>query len=140
MSAGPFNLERFRQAQAPVIADVMAELAAGQKRSHWMWYVFPQIAGLGSSPMAEHYAIVSLDEARAYLADAVLGPRLIAAVEAILGHSGRSAEAILGSIDALKFRSCLTLFLAADPAQPALREALARFYDGHLDPATLERV
>jgi uncharacterized protein (DUF1810 family) len=124
------DLDRFVEAQAGVYDDALAELRAGRKRTHWMWFVFPQIAGLGSSPAARWYAIASLAEARAYLAHPVLGPRLRAAAGAVLAVPDRSAAEILGHPDDLKLRSSMTLFArAAD--DPALFEAvLDRFYDG----------
>ena len=133
-----FDLRRFVTAQEDILAQALAELQAGRKQSHWMWFVFPQLAGLGSSPMAVRYAIQSADEARAYLAHPVLGPRLHAGVAAMLAHQGARPEAILGGIDALKFRSSLTLFeaVAADPAPFAA--ALDAFYDGERDRRTLE--
>jgi len=131
------DLERFLSAQAGVHDTAVAELRAGRKRTHWMWFVFPQIAGLGSSPTARRYAISGLREARDYLAHPVLGPRLREASQAVLGVEGRSAEEILGYPDDLKLRSSMTLFArAAD--DPALFEAvLARYYDGP-DPRTEE--
>ena len=131
------DLERFVTAQEAVRADVDAELAAGRKATHWMWFVFPQIAGLGRSPTAVRFALASLDEARAYLAHPVLGPRLRGTTRAMLRHSGLSAEDILGGIDSEKFRSCMTLFAAADPGEPLFREALAAFFGGKPDPGTL---
>jgi uncharacterized protein (DUF1810 family) len=130
------TLDRFVQAQDGVYDDALAELTAGRKRTHWMWFVFPQIAGLGSSPTAQRYAIRSLDEARAYLAHPVLGPRLRKCAQALLAVPGRSAHEILGHPDDMKLRSSMTLFArAAD--EPALFEAvLDRFYDGP-DPHTL---
>jgi uncharacterized protein (DUF1810 family) len=124
------DLDRFVEAQAGVYDDALAELRAGRKRTHWMWFVFPQIAGLGSSPAARWNAIASLAEARAYLAHPVLGPRLRAAAGAVLAVPDRSAAEILGHPDDLKLRSSMTLFArAAD--DPALFEAvLDRFYDG----------
>ena len=131
-------LDRFLQAQADVWPTALAELKAGRKRSHWMWFVFPQLAGLGSSPMAVHYAIGSIAEARAYLADPVLGARLREGVAAMLAHRGQRAEAILGGTDALKFRSSLTLFAAAADDPAIFAEALDTFYDGARDERTLE--
>jgi len=133
-----FDLRRFVAAQEDLHAQALAELQAGRKQSHWMWFVFPQLAGLGTSPMAVRYAIGSADEARAYLAHPVLGPRLHAGVAAMLAHKGARPETILGGIDALKFRSSLTLFeaVAADPAPFAA--ALDAFYDGKRDRRTLE--
>jgi uncharacterized protein (DUF1810 family) len=132
-----FDLGRFVEAQAASWPAALAELKSGRKQSHWMWFIFPQLAGLGSSPMAVRYAIGSAEEARAYLADPLLGARLREGVAAMLAHKGRSAEAILGGIDALKFRSCLTLFeaVADDPALFA--EALDAFYAGEQDARTL---
>ncbi|HYD12805.1 MAG TPA: DUF1810 domain-containing protein [Allosphingosinicella sp.] len=133
-----FDLGRFVEAQAQIWPTALAELRAGRKQSHWMWFVFPQLAGLGSSPMAVHYAIRSADEARAWLAHPLLGARLREGVAAMLAHPGRSADATLGGIDALKFRSSLTLFEAV-AAEPALfAEALDLFYHGARDQRTLE--
>jgi uncharacterized protein (DUF1810 family) len=132
----PFDLQRFVAAQQPVMAQVMAELRAGAKRSHWMWFVFPQLAALGRSSTARHYGIASLDEARAYLAHPVLGPRLRDCCRVLLAVRGRSAHAIFGTPDDLKLRSCLTLFQAADPAEPVFGECLARYYAGVPDPMT----
>lgn len=136
----PFGLQRFVDAQSPVFETVLRELRASRKASHWMWFVFPQIAGLGSSPMAQRYAIVSLDEARAYFGHQVLGPRLKACVAALLDVSGRSAHEIFGSPDDVKLRSSLTLFAAAEPDEPLFTRALDRFFDGRKDTATLERL
>lgn len=132
-----FDLDRFVEAQAAIYAQALAELRRGRKQSHWMWFVFPQIAGLGSSPTARHYAVASADEARAFLAHPLLGARLREGAAAMLAHRGLSAEAILGGIDALKFRSSMTLFeaMADDPALFA--EALEAFCDGERDQATL---
>ena len=130
------DLSRFVVAQADVYDIALAELRAGAKQSHWMWFIFPQIAGLGQSAMARRYAIASADEARAYLAHPMLGPRLIEATAAVVAAEG-GAEAILGGIDSIKLRSSMTLFaaVATDPAP--FRAALDRFYDGAPDPATL---
>jgi uncharacterized protein (DUF1810 family) len=116
----------------------VAELRAGRKDSHWMWYVFPQIAGLGLSAMAQTYAIASLAEARAYLEHPVLGDRLVDCVAAVVGVKGRSAHQIFGSPDDVKFRSSLTLFAQAAPDQPLFRRALELYFDGEPDPRTLE--
>lgn len=134
------NLQRFLDAQAPVISTVMAELAAGQKRTHWMWFVFPQLAALGRSGTAKFYGLADLDEARAYLAHPVLGERLRACTRAVLAHRGRSARAIFGTPDDLKFRSCMTLFGLAAPEDPLFGEALAAFYGGEADAATVALV
>jgi uncharacterized protein (DUF1810 family) len=132
--------ERFVAAQDPVWPAVIAELSAGAKRTHWIWFVFPQIAGLGFSPTSVRYALASAAEARDYLAHPLLGPRLRQAAELVLGHAGRSAEAILGPVDALKFRSSMTLFAAAVPADPLFPRVLAAFFDGRPDPLTLARL
>ncbi|WP_374575131.1 DUF1810 domain-containing protein [Phenylobacterium sp.] len=134
----PFDLQRFKDAQARVYPQALAELRAGRKTSHWMWFVFPQIAGLGSSPTAQFYALASLDEARAYLADPVLGPRLITCVQAVNGLSGPSAHNVFGFPDDMKFGSCLTLFAKAAPDEPAFAEALGKYFGGEPDPKTLE--
>lgn len=130
------DLSRFLRAQDPVIEDALAELRAGRKTSHWMWFIFPQLAGLGRSEMARRYAITSLDEARAYLAHPVLGPRLVACVDALLSTTDRSATDILGGIDAVKLRSSMTLFERADPAEPRFAAVLEWFYDGERDAMT----
>jgi uncharacterized protein (DUF1810 family) len=133
------DLERFVAAQddSGTFGQAMSELRAGRKRSHWMWFVFPQLAGLGHSEMSQTYAIASLDEAREYLADPVLGWRLRESAAALLEHPGRSAEEILGGVDALKLRSSMTLFAAADPEEPVFARVLEAFYGGEPDPATL---
>ncbi|GAB3763101.1 DUF1810 domain-containing protein [Ramlibacter monticola] len=133
----PHDLERFVAAQAPVIDAVRDELRAGRKRSHWMWFVFPQLKGLGASSMAQRYGIASLDEARAYLAHAVLGPRLRECCALMLAVPAKDAHEILGSPDDLKFRSCLTLFSLAAPQEAVFRQALQRFYEGEPDPRTV---
>lgn len=132
-----FDLQRFVEAQNPVYDQVMQELQAGRKRSHWMWYVFPQVDGLGHSAMAERYALAGIDEARAYLAHPLLGPRLQACVTALLQHHDKSAREMLGSPDYLKLRSCLTLFAQAAPGNPLFQLALVQFYDGEPDALTL---
>ena len=134
--ADDFDLDRFVAAQAPVIEQVKRELRAGEKRGHWMWFVFPQLAGLGSSAMARRYAISSLDEARAYLRHPVLGPRMVECTGIVNAVQGRTARAIFGSPDDLKFRSSVTLFGRADPAEPAFRAALERYFGGAEDPRT----
>lgn len=136
----PRDLQRFVEAQAGVYDTALAELKRGRKTSHWMWFVFPQIAGLGHSQTAQFYALASLDEARAYLAHPVLGPRLIACVEAVNAVEGRTAHQIFGSPDDLKFRSCLTLFAAVTPPRDVFTRALDRYFDGQPDAKTLERV
>jgi uncharacterized protein (DUF1810 family) len=134
------DLARFHEAQHDVHERALAELRAGHKRSHWMWFVFPQIAGLGLSATAQRYAIRDLAEARAYLADPVLGPRLAECVQALLGVSGRTAHDILGTPDDLKLRSSMTLFAAAADDPAPFEAVLERYYDGKPDPATLERL
>ena len=133
-----FDLDRFVAAQAGVYAQALAELEAGAKRSHWMWFVFPQLAGLGRSPTAIFYAIGSADEARAYLAHPLLGARLRDCVAAILRHKDRSAEAIFGAVDAMKLKSSMTLFeaVAGDPTPFAA--VLDAFFAGARDAATLD--
>ena len=134
------DLERFVSAQQDVYERALAELRAGDKRSHWMWFVFPQIAGLGLSATAQRYAIADLAEARAYLAHPVLGPRLAECAQALLGVEGRSAERILGYPDDLKLRSSMTLFARAADDPKVFRAVLDRYYDGEDDPATLQRL
>jgi len=131
------DLQRFVDAQDAngTYERALAELRAGRKTSHWMWFVFPQIAGLGQSEMSRRYAIASLEEARAYLEHPVLGPRLVECAEALLPHEGKSAEEILGGIDATKLRSSMTLFARAGDHQVFAR-VLERFYDGRPDAAT----
>lgn len=133
----PFDLERFVAAQAANYADALAELRAGRKRTHWSWYVFPQVRGLGSSPMSMRYAIGSLDEAVAYLGHAVLGPRLRECVAALDAHPGLGAAGVLGELDARKLQSCLTLFAQADPVERVFTKALDRYFDGAPDAVTL---
>lgn len=133
------DLQRFVDAQNPVYERVLAELKAGRKRSHWSWFIFPQLAGLGSSSMAARYAISSLDEARAYLAHPVLGPRLTECVGLVNAVEGRSAETILGYPDDLKFRSCVTLFREAG-GDPVFQAALDKFFDGAPDALTMGKL
>ncbi|HEY8579727.1 MAG TPA: DUF1810 domain-containing protein [Beijerinckiaceae bacterium] len=126
----PYDLARFVAAQAPVIDTARAELRAGRKRSHWMWFVFPQARGLGHSPMAQRYGLGSLAEARAYLDHPVLGPRLRACVADLLPHRGASAHAIFGSPDDLKLHACLTLFAHVAEPGSVFAQALDAFFDG----------
>jgi uncharacterized protein (DUF1810 family) len=135
--ADPHDLARFVEAQEHDHARALAEIRAGRKVSHWMWYVFPQIAGLGSSEYARRYAIRSLAEARAYLAHPVLGPRLVACAEAALAVPDRSAHDIFGSPDDLKLRSSATLFAAASGEGSVFTRLLERFFGGEPDPATV---
>jgi len=131
-----FDLDRFVSAQSVVYTDVQAELRNGRKTGHWIWFVFPQISGLGRSETSRYYGIASLDEARAYLAHPVLGERLRDCAGLLLATSGRSATDILGPVDAMKVRSSMTLFHRAAPDEPAFSAVLARFYDGVPDDAT----
>ena len=132
------DLDRFvrAQAQGGTYDAALTELRAGHKRSHWMWFVFPQIVGLGQSPTSRMYAIASLEEARAYLAHPVLGPRLLECAQALLGLTGVSAEHVFGGIDAVKLRSSMTLFMRAQPSQPLFADVLERYFDGRPDAAT----
>jgi uncharacterized protein (DUF1810 family) len=135
------SLDRFLEAHAgrhgPTYDEALAELRAGRKTSHWIWFVLPQLRVLGRSQMARAYGIADLAEAQAYAEHPVLGPRLVACVRAMLSHTGKSAESILGPVDALKFRSCLKLFEKAAPDEPAWGQALGCFYGGQSDEATL---
>ena len=135
-----YDLERFVAAQDPGYSGVVAELRAGRKTGHWMWFVFPQVAGLGQSELSRRYAIGSLDEARAYLAHPVLGPRLRECAGIVLATAGRSAEEIFGGIDAVKLRSSMTLFHRATPDEPVFSQVIDRYFDGVPDPATDERL
>lgn len=135
-----FDLSRFVQAQAGVYEQVVAELRAGRKRSHWMWFVFPQLAGLGHSAMAQRYAIASLDEARAYLEHPVLGARLRECSALVLAVQGKTAHEIFGSPDDLKFHSSMTLFHRAAPAEPVFGECLRKYFAGQEDASTLARL
>ncbi len=140
MSGEPYDLGRFLEAQQACYPRALAELTAGQKTSHWMWFIFPQLQGLGSSPMARRYALASLAEARAYLAHPVLGARLRECTRAVLAVEGQSAHQIFGSPDDLKLRSCLTLFAAAAAGgadDGDFDAALAKYYGGEPDPRTL---
>lgn len=132
-----YDLSRFHEAQAPIYRRALAELRAGRKQSHWMWFIFPQIEGLGMSAMAQRYAIGSLAEVSAYLADPILGRRLLECVEAVLAVPGKSAHEIFGSPDDMKFRSSLTLFAAAAADPSPFEAALQRFHGGVPDPRTL---
>lgn len=134
----PFDLQRFVTAQAPVFETALAELRAAHKRSHWMWFVFPQLRGLGVSPTAQFYGLASLAEARAYLAHPLLGERLARCVEAVLAVEGRSLVAIFGSPDDMKFRSSMTVFARAAGDRAALfHAALDRYAEGRMDERTL---
>jgi uncharacterized protein (DUF1810 family) len=134
----PYGLQRFVAAQdeAGTYDVALQELRAGRKRSHWMWFIFPQIAGLGQSPTSRRYAIASLDEARAYIEHPVLGPRLQDCARALAERTGSSARDIFGGIDAMKLRSSMTLFHRADPDDPLFSEVLDRYFGGEPDAAT----
>jgi uncharacterized protein (DUF1810 family) len=132
------GLSDFVAAQDAVYPDVLSELRAGRKRTHWMWFVFPQVAGLGFSETSRRYALSSLEEARAYLAHPVLGARLRECARLMLSHAGQGAGEILGGPDDLKFRSSMTLFAEAAPGEPLFAEALERFFGGEKDPLTLQ--
>jgi uncharacterized protein (DUF1810 family) len=138
--ADPFDLQRFVDAQQRVYPQVCQELRAGRKESHWMWFVFPQIAGLGHSATSIHFAIASLDRARAYLAHPILGPRLRECVRLTLAIDGRTAREIFGPVDEMKLRSSLTLFANAASDEPLFAEGLEKFFSGAPDPATLEKL
>lgn len=133
-----FSLARFQAAQAQWYATALGELHVGKKRTHWVWFVFPQLKGLGSSANAEKYGLSGVAEARAYLADAVLGQRLRECTAAMLAHQSLGASAVLGELDALKFRSCLTLFALAEPDEPIFTTALESLFAGERDWRTLE--
>ncbi|RLM57359.1 DUF1810 domain-containing protein [Halobellus sp. Atlit-31R] len=136
----PHNLERFVEAQDSVIENLKRELRSGRKRTHWMWYVFPQVEGLGRSQMSQRYAIRSREEADAYLAHPVLGPRLRECTELVLAVDGRSATDIFGSPDDRKFRSSMTLFDTAADGSAPFGTALERYFGGERDPNTLARL
>jgi uncharacterized protein (DUF1810 family) len=139
-ASDPFDLQRFVDAQARVYQTVLDELRAGRKRSHWIWFIFPQLSGLGSSPMAARYAISSLDEARAYLRHDVLGPRLHECAQLVSGIEGRSIAEIFGSPDDLKVRSSMTLFARATDNNRDFVALLGKYYDGEEDPLTVTRL
>lgn len=135
-----FDLERFVQAQDPVYATALAELRAGHKRTHWMWFIFPQIAGLGSSDKAQHYAIASGDEAAAYLAHPLLGRRLRECAAVVAALDTESAHAVFGHPDELKFHSSMTLFADVAPDEAVFQACIDKFFDGDPDPQTLVRL
>jgi len=138
--ADPYNLERFVQAQNPVYSQVCAELAAGLKTSHWIWFVFPQLKGLGHSAIAQHFGVTSKAEAEAYWQHTLLGARLKECAELVLAVEGRTALQIFGAPDDLKFHSSLTLFAQAAPDEPVFQRALTKYFDGEGDVGTLERL
>jgi uncharacterized protein (DUF1810 family) len=137
-TSDPYDLGRFQQAQEDDYEQALSEITNGRKRSHWMWYIFPQIDGLGSSSTARHYAIKSLDEARAYLAHPVLGPRLLECAEAVVRLEDRSAREIFGSPDDLKLRSSATLFACVSPPGSVFDRLLEKYYQGRRDDRTLQ--
>ena len=132
----PFDLNRFVGAQSGTYDLALAELRNGRKDGHWIWFIFPQVAGLGMSSMSQAYAVTGIDEARAYLAHPLLGPRLRACFDALLAVDGRTADAILGAVDAIKVRSSATLFARADPSDPRFQAVLDRYYGGAADART----
>jgi uncharacterized protein (DUF1810 family) len=136
--ADPHDLSRFLRAQEGVYEGALAEIRSGRKRNHWMWFIFPQVEGLGSSPTSLRYAIRSIAEAKAYLGHPVLGPRLVECAEAALGVQGRSAHEIFGSPDDRKLRSCATLFAQASPNGSAFHRLLDRYFEGRPDERTLQ--
>jgi len=131
------NFQHFIDAQNSVISTVLDELCSGQKRTHWMWFVFPQHVGLGRSPMAKRFGLGSIEDARAYLTDPILGGRLVACTEVVLANRARSAREIFGTPDDLKFRSCMTLFAVAVPQQAIFQLALDTYFAGERDSLTL---
>jgi uncharacterized protein (DUF1810 family) len=134
----PFDLGRFVQAQADIYEQALAEIRRGRKQSHWMWFVFPQIDGLGFSPTSIHYAIKSIAEAEAYLNHPVLGPRLVECAEAALGIEGRTASQVFGSPDDMKLKSCATLFANVSPAGSVFEQLLEKYFRGERDATTLK--
>ena len=140
MVSDPFDLRRFIDAQAHTYDQALAELRAGEKRTHWMWFVFPQIAGLGHSGMAQRFAISGLDEARAYVAHPTLGRRLVESARALTDLDTADANSVLGPVDAQKLRSSMTLFARAAPDEPVFREVLDHYFDGIEDDATTSRL
>jgi uncharacterized protein (DUF1810 family) len=137
-SADPFDLNRFVTAQADDYAQALSEISSGRKRTHWMWYIFPQFDGLAFSSTSRHYSIKSIEEARAYLDHPVLGPRLRECAAAAVGIEGRTAAEIFGSPDDLKLKSCATLFACVSPPDSVFHRVLARFYEGQRDEKTLQ--
>src|SRR5271170_4469349 len=138
--ADPFELQRFVDAQAPVHEQVRQELKVGRKESHWMWFIFPQIAGLGQSPMSIRFAVASLDEAKAYLAHPILGARLRECAQLTLDVEAKTARDIFGGIDEIKFRSSMTLFARAAPDEDIFQRCIDKYFAGSPDPVTLARL
>jgi uncharacterized protein (DUF1810 family) len=135
-----FNLQRFVDAQEPIYERVLRELRTGRKESHWIWFVFPQIAGLGHSPTSVRFALSSLEEASAYLAHPILGPRLRECATIAVEVEGRTAVDVFGSVDAMKFRSSMTLFAKASPEDDVFKQCIDKYFAGAPDPATLARL
>jgi uncharacterized protein (DUF1810 family) len=135
-----YDLQRFVEAQEPLYAGVLAELRAGRKRTHWIWFIFPQLKGLGHSDTAQYYGVSGLDEARAYLQHPILGPRLKECSGLVAEIEDRSVEALFGYPDDMKFRSSMTLFAQATQDEPVFAECLRKYFDGAADPLTLARV
>jgi uncharacterized protein (DUF1810 family) len=140
MQTDPYNLRRFVAAQDTIYEQVLAELRAGRKTSHWMWFVFPQIQGLGHSPIAQEFAISSREEAEAYLKHPILGPRLRECTALVNQVEGESIEEILGNVDSLKFRSSMTLFVHATSNNQVFLEVLRKYYAGKFDPLTMQHL
>ena len=139
-SKDPFDLARFIEAQEEDYRQALSEIRSGRKRSHWMWYIFPQFQGLGFSPTSQQYSIKSLDEARAYLQHPELGPRLVRCFVALLEVEGKSAHDIFGSPDDMKLRSCATLFAKVSTSGSVFEQVLARYFDGNPDAATIRLI
>ncbi len=139
-ASDPYDLQRFIQAQDPVYEEVLAELRNGRKTSHWMWFIFPQIRGLGHSQRAVKFGIGSREEAKAYLKHPILGPRLKECSELVNQVEGRSIHQILGSPDDMKFKSSMTLFATVAPEEPVFQKALQKYFGGELDQSTLDRL
>ncbi len=136
----PFDLQRFLDAQAHTYDQALAELRAGEKRTHWMWFVFPQLAGLGRSGMAQRFAISGLEEARAYVGHPTLGRRLVESARALTDLDTADAVAVFGAVDAQKLQSSMTLFAVAVPGEPVFQQVLDHYFGGELDPGTTSRV
>ena len=137
-AADPYNLQRFVDAQEPMINQVIAELRGGRKYGHWIWFIFPQLKGLGRSSTSDFYGVSCLNEAKAYLQHPILGPRLLECTKLVNGVEGSEPEGIFGEIDAMKFRSCMTLFAQADPETGCFTEALEKYFEGDSDPLTIK--
>lgn len=139
-TSDPYHLDRFLAAQETAYARALGEIRSGKKSSHWIWFIFPQIVGLGSSEINRLYSIKSLDEAKAYLAHPILGARLDECTRAVMRHDDLTAEDIFGALDAMKFGSCMTLFEQAAPDGALFGEAIERFFSGRRDPWTLQKI